>query len=255
MLQAMALLNPEQLTGRSRAHVRESRELQCTLHPDAARAFTALREAAQAAGLEPAAASGFRDFERQLTIWNDKYHGRRPLLDRQGEPLDPHVMTASQIVPAILQWSALPGASRHHWGTEIDVIDRAALGEGQQPRLVPAEYAGDGIFAPLERWLAEHAESFGFFRPYDRDRGGVQPEPWHLSYAPIAATALPALTLPVLRAALEDIDLAGAEAVAPLLPEIHARYVLAVAMPSKQALAAPRLRKPRRRFSPATRPS
>ena len=31
--------------------------------------------------------------------------------------------------------------------------------------------------------------AFGFFRPYTTDRGGVAPEPWHLSYAPVAARA------------------------------------------------------------------
>jgi len=44
----------------------------------------ALRAAAQAQGIELAAASSFRDFERQLGIWNDKFLGRRALLDRDG---------------------------------------------------------------------------------------------------------------------------------------------------------------------------
>jgi len=47
-------------------------------------------------------------------------------------------------VRAILHWSALPGASRHHWGTEIDVIDRAALADGRKAQLIPAEYGADG---------------------------------------------------------------------------------------------------------------
>jgi LAS superfamily LD-carboxypeptidase LdcB len=237
----MDLLDSEQLTGRARGHVRELRQLQCTLHPRAARAFLALREAGAAAGLDLAAASGFRDFDRQLAIWNDKYLGRRPLLDPRGEPLDPVVMTAPEIVGAILHWSALPGASRHHWGTEIDVFDRAALGAGQQPQLLPAEYAPNGVFGRLDRWLSEHAEGFGFFRPYDRDRGGVQPEPWHLSFAPISGAALAALTLEVLSEALEGVELAGAEAVRPQLGDIHRRYVQAVASPGTVALAAPRL--------------
>jgi LAS superfamily LD-carboxypeptidase LdcB len=241
----MLVLDSEQLTGRTRAHVLELAEPPCTLQPDAARAFVALREAAAAAGLDLAAASSFRDFQRQLAIWNDKFQGRRPLLDRDGAPLDPAVMTASQIVRAILHWSALPGASRHHWGTEIDVIDRAALTDGRKAQLVPAEYGADGVFAKLDRWLAQHAESYGFFRPYDRDRGGVQPEPWHLSFAPVADIALKALTIDVLSEALRETELEGAEAVWPQLDEIHARYVRAVAAPSARALA----------FSPGSRPS
>jgi LAS superfamily LD-carboxypeptidase LdcB len=241
----MVVLDPEQLTGRTRAHVLELSEPPCTLQPDAARAFVALRGAAASAGLDLAAASSFRDFERQRAIWNDKFLGRRPLLDRDGSPLDPTVMTAPQIVRAVLHWSALPGASRHHWGTEIDVIDRAALADGRKAQLLPAEYGADGIFARLDQWLTQHAESFGFFRPYDRDRGGVQPEPWHLSFAPIAGTALQALTIDVLSEALRDVELGGAEAIWPQLDEIHARYVRAVAQPSARALA----------FSPESRPS
>jgi LAS superfamily LD-carboxypeptidase LdcB len=241
---AMVVLDSEQLTGRTRTHVLELAELQCTLQPDAARAFVALRAAAQPAGIDLAAASSFRDFERQLAIWNDKFLGRRPLLGRDGTPLDPAVMTAQQTIAAILQWSALPGASRHHWGTEIDVIDRAALGD-RKAQLVPAEYAADGMFAKLDRWLTQHAGSYGFYRPYDRDRGGVQPEPWHLSFAPVATAAMEALTLDVLSEALRDVALAGAEAVWPQLEQIHARYVRAVAMPGARALA----------FSPGSRPS
>jgi LAS superfamily LD-carboxypeptidase LdcB len=241
----MVVLDPDQLTGRTRIHVLELAEPPCTLQPDAARAFIAMRDAAADAGLDLAAASSFRDFGRQLGIWNDKFLGRRPLLDRNGTPLDPALMTAPQLVRAILHWSALPGASRHHWGTEIDVIDRAALVDGRKAQLLPAEYRADGVFARLDRWLTQHAERFGFFRPYDRDRGGVQPEPWHLSFAPIADAALQALTIDVLTEALRDVELAGAEAVWPQLDEIHARYVRAVAEPSARALG----------FSPESRPS
>jgi len=241
----MLVLDSEQLTGRTRAHVLELAEPPCTLHPDAARAFMALRDAAAAAGLDLAAASSFRDFGRQLAIWNDKFQGRRPLLDRDGTPLDPSVMSAPQIVRAILHWSALPGASRHHWGTEIDVIDRAALTDGRKAQLVPAEYGADGVFAKLDQWLTQHAESHGFFRPYDRDRGGVQPEPWHLSFAPVADVALQALSIDVLGEALREVELEGAEAVLPQLDDIYARYVRAVATPSARALA----------FSPGSRPS
>ena len=245
----MSVLDPQQLTGRTQAHVRELPGLRCTLQPDAASAFLALRAAAALDGLQLEAASSFRDFGRQLAIWNGKFLGRRELLDRQGVALDRALMTEPELVRAILHWSALPGASRHHWGTEIDVFDAGALASGQQPQLLPAEYAAGGVFAKLDRWLSQHAEDFGFFRPYDRDRGGVQPEPWHLSYAPISGAALAALTLEVLGEALTGVELAGAAVVWPQLGEIHARYVRAVAAPSALALRAPRA------VNPATRPS
>jgi LAS superfamily LD-carboxypeptidase LdcB len=243
----MWVLDPEQLTGRTRSHVLELPELHCTLHAQAARAFIALRASAAADGFDLAVASSFRDFERQLAIWNDKFHARRPLLDRQGRPMDRARMSAEETVTAILHWSALPGASRHHWGTEIDVFDRSALSAGVTAQLVPAEYGAGGIFARLDAWLAQHAESHGFHRPYDCDRGGVQPEPWHLSYAPVAGAALSALTVEVLAQALRGAPLAGAEVVLPRLADIHRDYVRAVATPGTLALAAP--------LSPAARPS
>jgi LAS superfamily LD-carboxypeptidase LdcB len=196
-----------------------------------------LQSAALRDGLAVAAASSFRPFERQLAIWNDKFLGRRPLLDRHGHALEHASLAEAQIVQAILQWSALPGASRHHWGTEIDVFDRNTLRTGQ-PQLVAAEFAPGGAFSALEQWLQQHAGRFGFFRPYDRDRGGVAPEPWHLSFAPVSAQALQALTLQVLDEALSGVDLAGASVVRLQLPDIYERYVLAVAAPPSQALAA-----------------
>ncbi len=234
----MLSLDHAQLTGRARTHVIELSEPACTLHPAAARAFLALRAAAARARIEVLPLSAFRDFERQRLIWNEKFAGLRPLLDRDSRPLDPARMPAERIVEAILHWSALPGASRHHWGTEIDVIDGHGLARGERPQLLRADYAGGGRYARLDAWLTAEAAAFGFYRPYDRDRGGVQPEPWHLSYAPVAGPAGQALTLEILRAALEGAELSGHEVVMMRLPQIHARFVRAVAAPDAVALAA-----------------
>ena len=75
----------------------------------------------------------------------------------------------------------------------MDVVDRAAVAPDYRPQLVPAEFARNGPFARLDAWLAANMGTFGFFRPYTTDRGGVQPEPWHLSFAPVAEAALAAL--------------------------------------------------------------
>jgi LAS superfamily LD-carboxypeptidase LdcB len=242
----MLILSPEQLTGRVRSHVIEVAEPRCTLHPAAAAAFVGLVDEAGEFGIELTPASSFRDFDRQLTIWNEKFGGRRPLLDARGKPLDARHLSDEQLVEAILLWSALPGASRHHWGTEIDVIDRAALKRGQTPQMVPSEYQAGGVFAKLGEWLPQRCADYGFFLPYDVDRGGVQPEPWHLSYAPVSNPALAALTVEVLEQALGEVELAGASVVKRQLRNIHSRYVARVAQPSALALVA---------VSPATRPS
>jgi LAS superfamily LD-carboxypeptidase LdcB len=252
----MPNLTAQQLTGRTRSHVIDLAVPRCTLHPDAAQAFLTMRMAASQAGMNLIPVSTFRDFERQVAIWNDKFAGRRPLLDRHGQPLDRASLSDEATIEAILNWSALPGASRHHWGTELDVIDAAALPAGYEAQLTPQEFSSSGPFDRLNDWLTLHAEDFGFFRPYDADRGGVQPEPWHLSYAPIAAAALPALTVEVMQLALQRVSLNGSEVVLKQLPGIHARYVAAVAPISARAFSA-RLVAPGKQttLSPATRPS
>jgi LAS superfamily LD-carboxypeptidase LdcB len=225
------MFNCLELTGRSSTHVREVPEFGCTLHDEAAAQALAMRQAARAAGIELAVVSSFRDFDRQVALWNGKYSGERQLLDRDGRALDHARLSESALIDAILIWSALPGASRHHWGTDMDVIDRAAVAPDYRPQLVPAEFAASGPFARLDAWLAANMAAFGFFRPYTTDRGGVQPEPWHLSFAPVAQPALAALTLPVLTAALAASAVRGRDAVLARLPEIYARYVTAIDPP------------------------
>ncbi len=178
-----------QMTGRDRAHlcpvVCGSSSFQLTFA--AAAAFQGLVEAARQAGFELAIASAHRDFERQLLIWNAKASGRRPVLDNAGKPLDIDSLTERQWVFAMLRWSALPGASRHHWGSDLDIYDAATVSPAYQVQLSPEETTGDGVFAELHRWLGariDAGEAFGFYRPYRVDRGGVAPEPWHLSFAP-----------------------------------------------------------------------
>ena len=196
-------MNEFELTGRASTHIVELAQPRCALHYEAAASFLAMRDAAQRDGIELAARSSFRDFDTQLTIWNAKWSGERPLYDRQGRPLERRQLADSQAVDAILCWSAIPGGSRHHWGSDVDVIDAASVPPGYAVQLVPAEYARDGIFGRLSAWLDANMQRFGFFRPYRTDRGGVSPEPWHLSYAPVSLPALESLSLSMLRHVLE----------------------------------------------------
>lgn len=229
--------DPAVLTGRTGSHLCSSSEaetLGATVHQEVVAPFTSLRNEARRAGFEPEIVSAFRSFDHQLSIWNRKAAGELAVLDDEANPLDVRALADEDLVFAILRWSALPGASRHHWGTELDVIDAAARPEGYEVRLVPEEVAPGGIFGPLHDWLDERIRtgaSFGFFRPYDRDRGGVAPERWHLSCGPVAAPLASALTVDALRHALEDADMRLRETVLALLPEIHERFVANTAPP------------------------
>lgn len=218
-------MNPLELTGRTRTHIEQLEQPRVALHRDAVGPFQALRAAAATRGMDVIPSSAFRDFAQQVEIWNRKFRGERPLYDREGNEREHASLTEVEIVEAILVWSAVPGASRHHWGSDIDVYDRAAMPPGYRVKLLPEEYAPGGVFERLGDWLNENLERFDFFRPYDRDRGGVYPEPWHISYAPVATRAQSALTTEVIAAALQDSEVLGKEIVLAKLDEIYQRYV------------------------------
>jgi LAS superfamily LD-carboxypeptidase LdcB len=224
-------VNRLELTGRTRTHVVATTDPACTLHVHAVTPFAGLRRAARAAGIDLRAASSFRDFDRQLAIWNGKYSGTRALLDAAGRPLDPSLLSPEERLDAILRWSALPGASRHHWGTDVDFIDANAIKPGIQVQLIAAEYAPTGPFGPLLEWLCELAPRFGFFRPYRGELSGAQAEAWHWSFAPLAEGARRQLTPAVLEEALAAAPILGKEFVLARLDELHARYVAAIDWP------------------------
>jgi len=224
-------MNELELTGRARTHVVDIKRPRCALHYEAVASFLAMRDVAARSGIDLQAASSFRDFDRQVVIWNRKWRGERPLHDRSGRTLDFDALDDAQRMDAILCWSAVPGGSRHHWGSDFDVIDRAAMPEGYQVQLLPTEYAAGGVFAGLTAWLDRHMHAFGFHRPYGSDRGGAGVEPWHLSYAPVARQAIEDLSLPVLRRAIAASDMLGKALVLDRLPEIYTRFILAVDSP------------------------
>ena len=225
-------MNELELTGQARTHVVELGDPRCVLHYEAVASFLAMRDAALADGIDLTPRSSFRDFQAQLGIWNRKWAGDRPIYDRQGASLDRKQLSDSATVDAILCWSAIPGGSRHHWGSDIDVIDASAVPAGYTVELLPAEYAADGIFSRLSQWLDANMRRFGFYQPYRTDRGGVSPEPWHLSYAPISQAALESLSLSTLRRVLEASAIEGKAHVLARLPEIYTRFLLAVDAPT-----------------------
>ena len=224
-------MNDRELTGQARTHIAAVADPPCLLHAHVVAPFLNLRRAAQAAGIDLQAMSSFRDFARQLKIWNGKFSGERPMLDASGLKLDAASLTPRERIDAILLWSALPGASRHHWGTDLDLVDRQLSETGYQIKLTREEFATGGPLAHLDLWLEANAPRFGFFRPFQGVRSGVQPEPWHFSFAPIAEKARQRLSPRVLRTAIAGAPLLGKEVVLAHLDELHARYVAAIDLP------------------------
>jgi LAS superfamily LD-carboxypeptidase LdcB len=228
-MNSVPLLTTAVLTGRDDNFI-DHASLARPVHRDIAEPFLALRAAAAEAGFDLAIASGYRNYQRQLQIWNAKACGERPVYDAEGSALNIAALSERELVFAILRWSALPGASRHHWGTDIDIYDRAAVPDDYVVQLDQSEVAETGPFGPLHRWLDERIagdRAFEFFRPYQNggERYGVAPERWHLSYAPLAARYQRCLKAEALWDAIDTSALALRETIAENWPMIFERYI------------------------------
>lgn len=224
-------LNIAQLTGQSQSHLQEVFPGHF-LHRDVVAAYLLLVEQAAEEGIALRLASAFRSFDRQLVIWNAKARGERPVVGDDGELVAMAELSERDKVFAMLRWSALPGASRHHWGSDMDIWDSAAVNDNYELQLTPDEYAEGGPFADCSRWL-DALISRGkteFFRPYTEvetggKTGGVAAEPWHLSFRPLASICEQALTLDVLYPLIENTDICLQEAILENFDEIYSRFI------------------------------
>jgi LAS superfamily LD-carboxypeptidase LdcB len=195
------------------------------VHKDMLMNLIELRDEGRLQGFEMAITSSFRGFEAQLKIWNAKARGERDILNSNGQKLNFADLSKKQLVHAILRWSALPGASRHHWGSDFDVYDLNAMPEGYKVQLIPEETEGDGLFAPMHDWLDEALSNYDFYRPYSQDNGGIAPERWHLSFAPISNQFEKLLTIDLIESVIKNAEIELKETILEELPEIYTRYI------------------------------
>lgn len=202
------------------------------IHKDMLIAYEALSMAAKQAGIELNIASGYRSFDRQLMLWNNKFSGKSLIKDNRGHNINRSNLSDEEVMHAILLFSALPGASRHHWGCDIDVYASNLLANDYQLQLEPWEYSAQGPLAKLSHWLNEHAHQFGFYFPYASYKGGIAAEPWHLSYAPLAQHYQRLLfsseKIEQLAQCLTNSQIQGKEIILNSLNDIIERYIINV---------------------------
>ncbi|SHI35395.1 D-alanyl-D-alanine carboxypeptidase [Mesonia phycicola] len=146
------------------------------LRQEAYQDFLLMKKAAyQEAGVNIQIVSSYRSFSHQKRIWNRKYNNYL----QQG--LSPTVA-----IQKIIEYSTIPGTSRHHWGTDIDIID----GTPKTPSdlLIAENYNKNGVFSNLNTWMTNNAHKYNFYVVYtdNPNRKGFKPEPWHFSYAPLS---------------------------------------------------------------------
>jgi len=151
------------------------------LRKEAYESFLDMKKAAQADGIDIKIVSSFRDFYRQESIWERKY---LQFTEDGMSPLD--------AIDKIIEYSTIPGTSRHHWGTDIDIIDGRPKSSGDV--LVTEKFENNGPYVGLKQWMDKNSETFGFYLVYTDNprRRGFKYEPWHYSYAPISIPMLTA---------------------------------------------------------------
>ncbi|MBT8303062.1 MAG: M15 family metallopeptidase [Bacteroidia bacterium] len=142
-----------------------------SLREEAKKAFLKMKSAAAESGIDIKVVSSYRNYAHQNRIWERKY---RKFTKDGMSPID--------AIKKIVEYSTIPGTSRHHWGTDIDIVDDAV----KQPKnlLAADHFHDDGPFCKLKEWLDEHSETYGFYLVYtdNANRNGFKYEPWHLSY-------------------------------------------------------------------------
>ena len=140
-------------------------------------AFQEMQAYALTEGINLKIASATRNFDYQKSIWNNKWNGYM-LVD--GNDLSKSVPNELERFKKILEYSAAPGTSRHHWGNDIDINN------------ANAEYFEGTLGAKEYEWLTLNARAFGFCQPYNlkgNNRAtGYNEEKWHWSYLPLAKT-------------------------------------------------------------------
>jgi LAS superfamily LD-carboxypeptidase LdcB len=171
------------------------------LRKEAHDAFLEMKKAAYQDGIDIKIVSSFRSFDRQSTIFERKY-----LQFTEDEGLEPLAA-----IDKIIEYSTIPGTSRHHWGTDIDIIDGSKPVEGDV--LVPAKFEEGGPFADLKAWMDEHASEYGFYLVYTKEpkRRGFKYEPWHYSYAPLSVPMLEVFRKKNILQLLVEEDFLGSE--------------------------------------------
>ena len=146
------------------------------LHNKTWAAFQKMANAAQKDGVKLILRSATRNFNRQKQIWEGKWTGSRRIeggVNAAKKYPDPKTRALK-----ILLYSSMPGTSRHHWGTDIDLNN------------FNNSYFEKGEGLKIYTWLQLNAATYGFCQPYtkkgEKRPNGYEEERWHWSYLPLA---------------------------------------------------------------------
>jgi len=161
-------------------------------------AFLEMNYAAKRNDMNIRVVSSYRSFNHQNLIWTRKYKRYRS-----------RNLTSQQAVWYNIRYTAIPGSSRHHWGTEIDVVN-GSIKTSRYP-LNTKNFHGYGIYKSFREWMDSNAHKYGFYQVYtnDHNRRGFKYEPWHYSFAELAKPMLRDYSQRDIQAILQKQDLLG----------------------------------------------
>lgn len=146
------------------------------MRKEALEAFIQMYDAAKLDGINMVIKSAARNFDYQKGIWERKYTGETVLSD--GTNVFKDIPKVKDKCIKILEYSSMPGTSRHHWGTDIDINS------------FNNQYFEKGEGKILYDWMVDHAANYGYCQPYTphgEDRPyGYHEEKWHWSYLPLS---------------------------------------------------------------------
>ena len=138
-------------------------------------AFIQMATVAESEGIELKIASATRNFDSQQKLWNERW-SQATVVEKQN--INTSNPDGFSVFKKILEYVAVPGTSRHHWGTDIDL-------NGANLAYFTTE---TGIREYM--WLVKNAGTFGFCQTYRArefdKRTGYNEEKWHWSYLPLA---------------------------------------------------------------------
>jgi len=144
------------------------------MRKEALEKYELMYKAAAKEGIVLKILSATRPFDIQKSIWERKWTGKQ----KSNGAFLPESLKGKDRALKILEVSSMPGTSRHHWGTDIDIND------------VEFAYWSTPVGVKTYNWLVAHAHEYGFCQPYskmgaDRPEGYME-EKWHWSYMPLA---------------------------------------------------------------------
>ncbi len=150
------------------------------MHVEAYDAFKKMHTAAAKEGVQLKIRSAARNFDYQKGIWERKWSGAT-LLEGSINAAKSFDNPKDRAV-AILKYSSMPGSSRHHWGTDIDI------------NAFDNSYFEKGDGKKVYEWMLSNAHTYGYCQPYTQKGterpNGYEEEKWHWSFLPVANDCL-----------------------------------------------------------------